>query len=218
MLNNAERTAFAHLFAMADPGRTGVVNGDAAVKFFEGFKLPTLTLGQIWSIADSDNNGFLTPNTFGVALRLIARAQRGESVNEASVQIPGAPPSYEGVTLPAPAPETPAGAGDSVSPEDKARFSRIFAMAGPKNGLLSGDQVKDIFVKSKLPYDTLGAIWNLADTKQRGSMDLPDFIIGMHYIQGSMNGTIPSVPATLPPGLYEQAAGCLLYTSDAADE
>ena len=207
VLNNAERTAFAHLFAMADPGRTGVVNGDAAVKFFEGFKLPTLTLGQIWSIADSDNNGFLTPNTFGVALRLIARAQRGESVNEASVQIPGAPPSYEGVTLPAPAPETPAGAGDSVSPEDKARFSRIFAMAGPKNGLLSGDQVKDIFVKSKLPYDTLGAIWNLADTKQRGSMDLPDFIIGMHYIQGSMNGTIPSVPATLPPGLYEQAAG-----------
>jgi len=82
-LTNAERQAFAHLYAMADPRYTGMISGDAAVKFFEGFQLPTLTLGQIWSIADSGNNGFLTPQTFGVALRLIAHAQRGEGVNEA---------------------------------------------------------------------------------------------------------------------------------------
>ena len=64
-LTPAERQSFAQLYAKADPTNTGVVSGDAAVKFFEGFKLPTLTLGQIWSIADDGNNGFLTPNAFG---------------------------------------------------------------------------------------------------------------------------------------------------------
>lgn len=212
-LNNltaAERQAFSQLFAMADPTHSGVLSGEAAVPFFEGFKLPTMTLGQIWSIADSQNQGFLTPATFGVALRLIARAQRGESVNEAAVHTPGAPPVYEGVSYgaapasSAAAPPTPS--ASLISEEDKARFTRIFAMVGPTQGILSNEQAKDVFLKSKLPYEKLGAIWNLADTKQRGMLDLPDFIIGMHYIQGTMNGTITSLPSTLPPGMYEAAA------------
>lgn len=204
-LTNAERQAFAHLYAMADPRYTGMISGDAAVKFFEGFQLPTLTLGQIWSIADSGNNGFLTPQTFGVALRLIAHAQRGEGVNEAAASVPGAPPTYQGVVLPtsdAAAPTEPV-----ISREDKARFSRIFAMVGPSNGLLSGEQAKEVFLKSKLPYTKLGEIWNLADTKQRGALDLTDFIIGMHYIQGTMNGNITTLPTTLPPAVLEAALG-----------
>ena len=201
VLSAAEQPVFAQLYAKADPTQSGVVTGDAAVRFFEGFRLPTLTLGQIWSIADSDNNGFLTPNTFSVALRLIARAQRGESVSPAVVNTPGAPPTYNGAILAQPE------AHDAILPEDRARFSRIFAMSGPRNGLLSGENAKVIFLKSKLPYETLGSIWNLADTKSRGSLDLTDFIIGMHYIQGLMNGTISHVPAVLPAGMYEQAAG-----------
>ena len=177
------------------------------MKFFEGFKLPTLTLGQIWSIADSSNNGFLTPNAFAVALRLIARAQRGESIGESEVQIPGAPPVYEGAGAPAASGAPAAGSEVPITPEDKARFSRIFATVGPTNGLLSGDQAKEVFMKSKLPFSKLGAIWNLADTKARGALDLTDFVIGMYYIQGSMNGTIPSIPPALPAGLYEQASG-----------
>lgn len=184
-----------------------MITGDAAVKFFEGFKLPTLTLGQIWSIADSSNNGFLTPNAFAVALRLIARAQRGESIGESEVQIPGAPPVYEGAGAPAASGAPAAGSEVPITPEDKARFSRIFATVGPTNGLLSGDQAKEVFMKSKLPFSKLGAIWNLADTKARGALDLTDFVIGMYYIQGSMNGTIPSIPPALPAGLYEQASG-----------
>ncbi|WFD01543.1 hypothetical protein MOBT1_000211 [Malassezia obtusa] len=204
-LSGAERQAFGQLFALADPGQSGVITGDAAVKFFEGFKLPTFTLGQIWAIADSSNNGFLTPNAFAVALRLIARAQRGESIGEAETQIQGAPPVYEGPGAPIPGAGVPAEA--TIKPEDKARFSRIFATVGPTNGLLSGDQAKEVFMKSKLPFAKLGAIWNLADTKARGALDLTDFVIGMYYIQGTMNGTISTIPATLPPGLYEQASG-----------
>ena len=36
---------------------------------------------------------------------------------------------------------------------------------------------------------------------------MPDFIIGMYYLQHLMTGTIKDLPITLPPGLYEQASG-----------
>ena len=203
-LTPAERQSFAQLYSMADSTNAGVVTGDAAVKFFEGFKLPTLTLGQIWSIADSGNNGFLTFNSFAVAMRLTARAQRGESVNEQAVHIAGEPPVHENGLMPSDAINS--SPVSLISPEDKARFMRIFAMVGPTNGVLNGDQVKDVFLKSKLPYSKLGEIWNLADTKQRGVLDLTDFIIGMHYIQGTMNGTITTLPTVLPNGMYESAS------------
>ena len=203
-LTPAERQSFAQLYSMADSTNAGVVTGDAAVKFFEGFKLPTLTLGQIWSIADSGNNGFLTFNSFAVAMRLTARAQRGESVNEQAVHIAGEPPVHENGLMPSNAINS--SPVSLISPEDKARFMRIFAMVGPTNGVLNGDQVKDVFLKSKLPYSKLGEIWNLADTKQRGVLDLTDFIIGMHYIQGTMNGTITTLPTVLPNGMYESAS------------
>lgn len=48
---------------------------------------------------------------------------------------------------------------------------------------------------------------NLADTQQRGSLDLPDFIIGMFLIQTCMANPNVQLPATLPPGMYEQASG-----------
>lgn len=78
---------------------------------------------------------------------------------------------------------------------------------GPQNGQVSGDKARDIFVKSQLDYEKLGLIWNLADTQKRGSLDLPDFIIGMYFIQSAMANSSLQLPTTLPPGLYEQASG-----------
>lgn len=185
--------------------------------FFAKSKLPTPVLGQIWTLADSVNNGFLTAPTFSVALRLIGHAQRGETPSEALIQKPGPPPMLEGIQLPqmppGASPMSPQRTGSvsappvEIRPEDRARYSRIFASSGPAGGLLDGEKAKDIFVKSKLPFDKLGAIWNLADTKSRGSLDLADFIVGMHYIQATMNGSLQNIPATLPPGVYEAAAG-----------
>lgn len=216
-LSPVERTAFAHLFNLADPERTGIVTGDAAVSFFAKSKLPPSVLGQIWAMADSANNGFLTPPSFSIALRLIAHAQRGETITEASIKRPGPPPTMEGVNLPLTAQLTGSQSGTlvptnmpgviEIKPEDRARYTRIFANSGPVGGLIDGDRAKEIFVKSKLPFDKLGAIWNLADTQARGSLDLTDFIIAMHFIQNTMNGTLNSIPAALPPGLYEQAKG-----------
>lgn len=55
--------------------------------------------------------------------------------------------------------------------------------------------------------DTADIKRNLADTQQRGSLDLPDFIIGMYLIQACMANPSLNLPATLPPGTYEQASG-----------
>lgn len=70
-----------------------------------------------------------------------------------------------------------------------------------------GDKARDIFIKSKLPFETLGQIWSLADTHQRGALDVADFTLGMHLIQATMSGHLPSLPQSLPPALYASAAG-----------
>lgn len=70
----------------------------------------------------------------------------------------------------------------------------------------AGDKATAIFLKSKLPSPQLGAIWNLADTQNRGALDQADFIIGMYFIQAVMSGKITNLPQTLPAGLYEMAS------------
>lgn len=230
-LTPGERGAYGHFFALADPQSTGVVSGNSAVSFFALSGLPSPVLGSIWTFADKDNNGFLTPADFSTALRLIGHAQSGKVVTEDLIQQPGPLPTFKGITLPphlvAPGISTPSrssstiiqpqatggafgsqpGSATEIRPDDRARYTRIFAGAGPQHGLLDGEKAKEIFVKSKLPFDKLGAIWTLADTKARGKLDLTDFIIGMHFIQSTMNGSLSSIPTTLPAGLYEKAAG-----------
>lgn len=49
-----------------------------------------------------------------------------------------------------------------LTPTDRAKFTRLFAGAGPANGLVNGDKARDIFVKSGLSYEKLGQIWQVA--------------------------------------------------------
>lgn len=222
-LTPAERTAFAHLWSLADPSQSGVFSGDQAVSFFAGSHLSPAVLGQIWAISDSDNVGFLSPSSFGTALRLISHAQQGHPVSPALASTPTIPPVLDGISYPQPqappsrsasvlaaspsASQAPLSPTDTISAADRSRFARIFAQAGPIGGLLDGGKAKDVFLKSKLPIETLGQIWALADTRSRGALDLIDFTIAMHFIQAIMKGAIASLPTTLPPGLYEQLSG-----------
>jgi epidermal growth factor receptor substrate 15 len=73
------------VFAIADPQKIGIVTGEAAVKVFTGAKLSPTVLGEIWNIADADNNGFLSKKGVAIALRLIGWAQKGEKVTAALV-------------------------------------------------------------------------------------------------------------------------------------
>lgn len=57
-----------------------------------------------------------------------------------------------------------------------------------------------------MPNETLGRIWNLADTQLRGQLDATEFIIAMHFIASYKTGTMRGLPQTLPPALYEAAS------------
>ena len=71
------------LFNATDPQKLGIITGDAAVPVLAGSSLPPEKLGEIWAIADHENNGFLTKKGVAAVVRLIAWAQVGEPVTEA---------------------------------------------------------------------------------------------------------------------------------------
>ncbi|KAL4244397.1 hypothetical protein ABKN59_010430 [Abortiporus biennis] len=208
----AEVALVNQIFAQADPQKLGVVTGDAAVKIFAGSKLSPTILAEIWTVADEDNNGVLTRKGVAIAVRLLGHAQRGEQISEALVLKNGPVPMIEGLNAPiasqstgVPLSKSPPPRLPPLSPQDKAKFIKLFLGCGPVNGILSGDKARDVFVKSKLPVDKLSAIWNLADTKNRGALDVVDFTVAMYLIQASMSGQLPAIPSVLPPYVYEQA-------------
>lgn len=69
------------IFAKHDPQKFGVITGDVAVNVFGGANLSAGTLGQIWGIADTDNQGFLTRKGVSIAVRLVGWAQKGEVIS-----------------------------------------------------------------------------------------------------------------------------------------
>ncbi|KAK7043761.1 hypothetical protein VNI00_008373 [Paramarasmius palmivorus] len=208
------------IFALSDTQKLGILKGDEAVRIFGGAKLAPTVLGEIWNIADEDNNGWLSRKGTAIALRLMGWAQKGEKVSKDLIYKPGPLPVIEGLAPIAPQhtglapqhtgmsiPKSPPPGLPPLSQADKTKFHNMFLKASPTNGLLSADQARDLFLKSKLPTDTLLQIWNLADTQDRGALDATDFAIGMYFIQGVMSGTISTLPDSLPHGLYQQAAG-----------
>lgn len=78
----AEIALVNQILALADTQKLNLVTGDAAVKVFAGAKLSPVVLGEIWALADKENNGFLTRSGLATSVRLIGHAQQGESVSE----------------------------------------------------------------------------------------------------------------------------------------
>jgi epidermal growth factor receptor substrate 15 len=73
------------IFVQADPQKLGILTGDVAVRVFGGAKLSPTVLGEIWSIADEENNGWLSKKGVAIAVRLMGWAQKGEKVSEALI-------------------------------------------------------------------------------------------------------------------------------------
>ncbi|KAG5718666.1 hypothetical protein E4T56_gene16621 [Termitomyces sp. T112] len=210
----AELVLVSQIFNKVDTQKLGILTGDVAVKVFGGAKLSPTVLGEIWSIADEDNNGWLPRKGVAIALRLMGWAQKGETITPDLVHKPGPLPEIEGYSAvtqqvtgtslaKSPPPSLPV-----LTVQEKVKFLNIFNKAGPdSNGLLNSTKARDIFLKSKLSNDTLLQIWSIADTQDRGALDSTDFAIAMYFIQALMSGQITFVPTSLPPGLYQQAGG-----------
>ncbi|KAE8449707.1 hypothetical protein EG329_007482 [Mollisiaceae sp. DMI_Dod_QoI] len=225
-LTPEEKRLFGQLFRQADSDSVGVVTGEVAVKFFEKTRLEPRVLGEIWQIADKENRGFLTPTGFGVVLRLIAHAQAGRDPTPELALKPGPLPKFDGISgsapgvsptiqpPPGPPPSAlqPQASGSGpirvppLTPEKAGQYAALFEKSGASNGVLPGEQARSIFERSALPNEVLGRIWNLADTEQKGSLQVNEFVIAMHLLASFKVGALRALPNILPPGLYEAAA------------
>ncbi|ORY10542.1 hypothetical protein BCR34DRAFT_601992 [Clohesyomyces aquaticus] len=220
-LSPEEKRAFSYLFQQADTEQLGVITGEVAVKFFERTKLAPAVLGEIWQIADKENRGLLTSSGFCQVLRLIGHYQAGRDPSQELAYRPGPLPKFEGLTIPSappPAFAPPPAAGikpqmsggpvrvPQLTADKAAEYAALFEKSGAQNGILSGENAKQIFEKARLPNEILGRIWNLADTEQRGALGVTEFIIAMHLLASFRTAAMTQLPNTLPPGLYEAAS------------
>nr|VWO98721.1 Low-affinity cAMP phosphodiesterase [Ganoderma boninense] len=153
------------VFATGDPDRTGKINPQTATRIFSASNLPP-ALARIWEIASVDSkDGLLDRQGVGVALRLIGYAQNGTVVAEGLVKRPGPLAALENISpissepIAGPSSGVTLGALPPMTSHDKAKFKKIFKTSGAQNGILEGQKATEVFMKSKLPRDTLLEIW-----------------------------------------------------------
>lgn len=127
-----------------------------------------------------------------------------EGLATGAIQPPPGPPSS------AIQPQTSGSGGPvrvpALTPDKVVQYATLFQKSGAEDGILPGEQARVIFERAGLPNETLGRIWNLADTEQRGALTETEFIIAMHLLACSKSGTLRALPTNLPAGLYEAAA------------
>jgi epidermal growth factor receptor substrate 15 len=155
-------------------------------------------------------------------LRLIGHYQAGQDPTRELAFRPGPLPKFDGgvgggpaipppPTGPPPGAIQPQSSGGPIrvpplTPEKVNQYAALFEKSGAQNGILPGEQAKQIFERAGLPNEILGRIWNLADTEQRGALVVTEFIIAMHLLASFKSGTLRALPSILPAGLYEAAA------------
>lgn len=65
----------------------------------------------------------------------------------------------------------------SIKPSERAKYDQLFDSLQPSNGYIPGNKVKGFLMDSKLPLDTLGKIWDLADMDKDGMLDRHEFVV-----------------------------------------
>lgn len=148
-------------------------------------------------------------------LRLIGHAQAGsEPTHELALQ-PGPLPRFDGIApLPVASPIQAQNSGNQAGaripplmPDKITQYKNLFDRQPLQAGMLPGEQARSIFDRSGLPNETLGRIWALVDTEQRGALSAPEFIVAMHLLTSSNSGALRTLPSILPPAILEVAAG-----------
>lgn len=85
--------------------------------------------------------------------------------------------------------------------EENSKYLEYYLSCSPQNGLVFGNDARDIFLKSKLPVETLGQIWSLVDPDGSGKIDKIRFLLSLSIITNLKKGTLASCPTTIPSQL-----------------
>uniref|UniRef100_A0A4W5P9J9 Epidermal growth factor receptor pathway substrate 15 n=1 Tax=Hucho hucho TaxID=62062 RepID=A0A4W5P9J9_9TELE len=224
-----EKLKFDAVFDSLSPV-SGMLSGEKVKPVLLNSKLPVDVLGRVWELSDLDRDGMLDRDEFAVAMYLVYRALEGESVpmslpaplvppskrKKPPVSVPPvmpllpSPPSIKesrsslsgSKTLPSKPAVTPV--TWAVSPPDKSKYDEVFAKTDlDMDGLVSGPEVRDIFLKTGLPSATLAHIWELCDIGDMGKLTREQFALALHLINQKLTtGVDPPQnlsPEMIPP-------------------
>ncbi|XP_066603903.1 epidermal growth factor receptor substrate 15-like 1 isoform X2 [Prorops nasuta] len=199
-------------YNQVDPKGMGCIGAMEAARFLKKSQLSDVILSKIWDMADPQSRGALDKSGLFVALKLCACAQAGQDVSMANLTLE-MPPPIMGELPVIPQKKIVAGSmevhpaissGDwSIKPSEQAKYDQLFDSLQPVNGYIPGNRVKGVLMDSKLPLDTLGKIWDLADMDKDGMLNRHEFIVAMHLVYKALEKyAIPSVlpPELMPPG------------------
>lgn len=93
-----------------------------------------------------------------------------------------------------------------ITPADRARSDSIFAVSDlDKDGLVSGGEIKGVFMQSGIPQMCLAQIWALCDTNQSGKLTSEQFALAMWLVERKKNGIEPPnvlAPNMIPPSEF----------------
>jgi hypothetical protein len=89
--------------------------------------------------------------------------------------------------------------------EEREWYAKVFAEADcDKDGLVSGDECRAVFLRSNLEKKLLRKVWELVDVRQSDHLNLAEFSAGMHLIACALKGA--PLPDSLPVELHIPAA------------
>lgn len=96
-----------------------------------------------------------------------------------------------------------------VTPADRIRYDAIFASSdADRDGLVSGPEIKDVFMKSGIPQMCLAQIWALCDTNTSGKLTSEQFALAMWLVERKKSGIEPPnqlASNMVPPSLRTNA-------------
>ncbi|KAM7345611.1 epidermal growth factor receptor pathway substrate 15 isoform 2-T6 [Cochliomyia hominivorax] len=202
-------------YKQMDPKGTGTIEAMAAAKFLKKSGLSDVVLSRVWDLSDPNGKGYLDKTGFYVALKLVSLAQHGHVYNMNNIYMDTErPPKVCDLPkiVPPRVPPSPAVAvgsaatGDwSISVIDRLKYEQLFESLKPIAGMLPGNKVKGVLLESKLPMETLGKIWDLADQDKDGNLDKHEFIVAMHLVYKTLEKR--TVPDVLPMELRKPGMG-----------
>ncbi|CAD7014874.1 unnamed protein product [Ceratitis capitata] len=108
-------------------------------------------------------------------------------------------------------PSVTANADWVVSPAELKRFEITFRESDrDRDGLVSGLEVKNVFIQSGVPQNCLAHIWALCDTNQSGKLTLEQFALAMWMVERKQKGIEPPQVLTanmVPPSMRSTVSG-----------
>lgn len=65
--------------------------------------------------------------------------------------------------------------------------------------------IRDIWARSRLPFDELAEVWDLVDTQSKGALDKAQFVVGMWLIDQRLRGR--KIPRKVSDSVWGSAKG-----------